>query len=67
VRIDLAVDGDHLVVQVRDDGIGGVDSSPTLGAGLLGMQDRAVALGGTLRVASPPGAGTTVTARLPCR
>ena len=33
--------------------------------GLTGMEERASLLGGTLRVQSKPGGGTTVTAELP--
>jgi signal transduction histidine kinase len=56
-------DGDELCVVVADDGVGGArldDSS-----GLLGLKDRLSALDGELRVDSPPGGGTTLTARLP--
>ena len=42
-----------LRVEVRDDGIGGVDPS---GHGLVGMADRVSALGGQLRVESPKAA-----------
>jgi signal transduction histidine kinase len=67
VRIRVGADGADLVLTVSDDGVGGVDAQAAArGSGLTGMRDRAVALGGTLRVASAPGAGTTVTARLPC-
>jgi signal transduction histidine kinase len=57
------VDG-KLVVSVRDDGVGG--ARPAQGTGLGGMTDRVAALGGSLRVQSPPGRGTVVTAELPC-
>ena len=53
-----------LVVCVRDDGAGG--AAPSAGSGLSGMADRVAALGGRVTVASPPGAGTVVTAELPC-
>jgi signal transduction histidine kinase len=53
-----------LVLRVRDDGLGG--ALPSQGSGLAGMSDRVAALGGTLRVDSPPGRGTVVTAELPC-
>ena len=53
-----------LVVSVRDDGVGGAGSSG--GSGLVGMSDRVAALGGRLRIESEPGAGTLVTAELPC-
>lgn len=61
VRLDLV--GDELVVSVRDDGPGGADGAA--GSGLRGLADRVAATGGELTVASPPGAGTTVVARLP--
>jgi signal transduction histidine kinase len=51
-------------IEVTDDGIGGADDS--LGSGLRGLADRVEALHGSLRVVSPAGAGTTVTAELPC-
>jgi signal transduction histidine kinase len=64
-RIDVrvAVDDGHALVEVRDDGSGGVD--PTRGSGLSGLGDRVSALGGTLEIDSPAGAGTTVRARIP--
>jgi signal transduction histidine kinase len=37
-----------------------------LGTGLRGLADRVAALDGSLRVVSPPGAGTVVTAETPC-
>jgi GAF domain-containing protein len=52
-----------LTVEVRDDGIGGVDA--TRGSGILGLTDRAEALGGTISITSPPHAGTTLSVRLP--
>jgi signal transduction histidine kinase len=52
-----------LSVSVTDDGIGGAD--PEHGSGLLGLADRVAAVGGTLRVESPPGEGTTVVAEIP--
>jgi signal transduction histidine kinase len=52
------------VLEIADDGIGGADESA--GTGLQGLADRVAALGGTLRILSPPGSGTVVTAELPC-
>ena len=52
-----------LVVEIRDDGIGGAD--PTAGTGLLGLADRVAALGGRFQVSSPPAGGTVVTAEMP--
>jgi Signal transduction histidine kinase len=53
------------VIEISDDGIGGAD--PARGSGLRGLADRVEALDGTLRVSSPAGVGTIVTAHLPCR
>ena len=55
----------ELTVQVHDDGPGGADLAR--GTGLTGLQDRVAALGGRLTIESRPGAGTTVTARIPSR
>ena len=57
-------DGEFAVVEVADDGVGGADDSQ--GSGLRGLADRVEALDGRLRVVSPAGAGTVVTAELPC-
>jgi signal transduction histidine kinase len=51
-------------IEVADDGVGGADDAG--GSGLRGLADRVEALHGSLRVVSPPGAGTVVTAELPC-
>ena len=51
-------------VEIADDGVGGADE--TAGTGLQGLADRVAALDGTLRILSPPRAGTVVTAELPC-
>ena len=53
----------RLTVAVRDDGVGGATLAG--GSGLRGLADRVEALGGTLRLESPPGQGTVVTAELP--
>jgi GAF domain-containing protein len=53
-----------LHVEVCDDGVGGADRD---GHGLLGLADRATALGGWLEVESPALGGTRVAARLPLR
>jgi len=55
---------EQLVVTVADDGVGG--AAPWQGTGLTGLTDRVAALGGTLRIDSEPGAGTTLVAELPC-
>jgi signal transduction histidine kinase len=65
-RIDVTVelrDG-RLWVSVRDDGVGGAD--PARGSGLVGLNDRIEAFGGTMTLDSPSGGGTTLVAQLPC-
>jgi signal transduction histidine kinase len=63
VEVRIAVGEEHVTVEVGDDGSGGVD--PARGSGLSGLADRVSALGGTLEIDSPVGAGTTIRARLP--
>jgi signal transduction histidine kinase len=55
----------HLEFTVSDDGDGFDTAKPTHGTGLQGMADRLAAAGGTLRIDSAPGTGTTVTGTLP--
>jgi signal transduction histidine kinase len=57
--------GDRLIVEIRDNGIGGEIVKP--GGGLSGLQDRVASVDGTLSVFSAPAGSTTVTAILPCR
>jgi signal transduction histidine kinase len=52
-----------LDVCIRDDGRGGAE--PARGSGLLGLKDRVEAIGGTLSLHSPPGAGTSLHVELP--
>ncbi|WP_328867233.1 sensor histidine kinase [Streptomyces sp. NBC_00341] len=62
--VGLRRTGGVLRVRVTDDGVGG--AAPAEGHGLLGLADRARAVGGRLTVDSPEGGPTTVTAELPC-
>ena len=59
-------DGDQVVIQVRDDGLGFspelVDGS--LRYGLRGMQERAEMIGADFQITSQPGRGTNVSLRL---
>jgi signal transduction histidine kinase len=63
VQLAAAHDDDVLTLEVRDDGVGGVD--PGQGSGILGLTDRVEALGGTITITSPPRAGTRLAVRLP--
>jgi signal transduction histidine kinase len=64
-KVTVAVDvhGSVLRVIVRDNGVGG--AVPSGGSGLLGLKDRAEAIGGRISLVSPRGGGTTLTAELP--
>ena len=63
VHVDLQASERALRVAVRDDGLGGAD--PARGSGLLGLKDRAEAIGGTISLRSPHGAGTSLQVELP--
>ncbi|MEU4842450.1 GAF domain-containing protein [Nocardia testacea] len=63
VLISAHLDGDWLLLSVTDDGVGG--ACPENGSGLVGLRDRVEAVEGEFTVVSPPGAGTTVSARIP--
>ncbi|NUR93566.1 MAG: two-component sensor histidine kinase, partial [Nonomuraea sp.] len=64
VELRTTVVAGRLVLTIRDDGAGG--ALPSGGTGLRGLSDRVAAQGGRLDVDSRPGAGTTLTAELPC-
>ncbi|HEY3209072.1 MAG TPA: GAF domain-containing sensor histidine kinase [Actinomycetota bacterium] len=63
--VHLREENGALVFEVTDDGVGFDPAARGYGTGLQGMADRLAALGGELVVRSAPGAGTTVTGRLP--
>jgi signal transduction histidine kinase len=63
VRVSVGVENDQAIVEVADDGVGGIDT--TRGSGLQGLEDRVTALGGRLEVSSPAGEGTTIRAVIP--
>ena len=56
---------DRVRLTVRDDGIGFDPGTASTGFGLSGMTERLALVGGTLRVDSAPGAGTSIVAELP--
>ena len=60
--VSLRVEDDAVLLEVADDGRGGVSAN---GNGLAGMRERVAALGGTLDIVSPRGQGTRLTVRVP--
>jgi len=64
VSVNAARRNGDLVISIGDDGVGGASAHG--GSGLVGLSDRVAALGGRLRIDSPVGGGTVVTAELPC-
>jgi PAS domain S-box-containing protein len=65
VRASMDMQDETLVLVVEDDGKGFCESEVGGSLGVLGMQERAAAWGGSVRVSSSPGKGTTVTVRVP--
>jgi signal transduction histidine kinase len=71
VDVELHYTGDELRLRIRDNGpgppSGAAAPGPEHGHGLLGMRERATAVGGELRTAAAPGGGFLVEARLPAK
>jgi signal transduction histidine kinase len=65
VHVDVRARDGSLHVSVRDDGVGGADAGR--GSGLVGLNDRVEALGGTISVSSPVGLGTVLLVELPLK
>jgi signal transduction histidine kinase len=69
VQVSYTVSSHEARLRVADDGVG-FEPGEAPGAqsfGLLGMRERVGSIGGTLTVASLPGRGTAVEARIPLR
>jgi two-component system sensor histidine kinase UhpB len=64
VTVSLGCSGGELVLSVKDNG-SGLPAHVIAGGGLTGMRERAMLIGAALDIASIPGAGVTVTLRLP--
>jgi signal transduction histidine kinase len=66
VNVLLELRGDNLALVVEDDGVGFQSrlKEETM-IGLIGMRERALAVGGTVEVEPTPGGGTTVLACIP--
>lgn len=64
-RVHGRYHSDLLVLDITDDGHGGVD--PEAGSGVTGLADRVTALDGRMRVSSPVGGPTLLHVEVPCR
>ena len=68
IRVHLDMLDRELLLEIHDDGQGILPEKVTDAGslGLLGMRERAAAVGGALQIVGLRGQGTTVTLRLPC-
>jgi two-component system sensor histidine kinase UhpB len=60
ITVSVDAPGDSVVLVVQDDGRGLTDNGSGSGVGLQGMKERALEIGATLEVASPPAGGASV-------
>jgi len=70
VRVSARQEGQpaqHLLLEIKDNGVGMSDRAPAGGHGLANMRARAQAIGATLELSSSPGEGTRVQIALPVR
>jgi PAS domain S-box-containing protein len=66
VTVTLALEGSDWLLSVQDDGIGFDPTADSIsGVGLRGIRERAEIFGGRADFSSTPGAGSTVTVRIP--
>jgi signal transduction histidine kinase len=65
VLVHMSSDADRLVVEIIDDGRGFPGTEDCHGRGILNMGDRIGAVGGSIDIASSPGAGTRVRLTVP--
>lgn len=65
IRLRIAIEDDHLVITIRDDGNGFVVEYAAAGDGLSNLRKRMTDCGGDCRFESVRGKGTTVTLTLP--
>jgi signal transduction histidine kinase len=63
ITVRASVGGNNLDLSISDDGIGGADFGK--GSGLIGLTDRVEALGGRIRIESPPEQGTALDVTIP--
>lgn len=67
-RVELRIEDGEVLAEIRDEGKGFVPErtfGEGRGLGIMGMQERAVMVGGRLDVISQPGEGSCITVRIP--
>jgi signal transduction histidine kinase len=67
VDVEMTYSDDRLRLRIRDNGPGRDPSGPAGGHGVVGMHERAAAVGGNLRVGPAPGGGYLIEAILPAK
>ena len=69
VNIDMFCDENNLTLSIKDDGIGMTDFNDikTKSFGLLGIRERAIILGGNLKIISIPDEGTELVVNVPLK
>ncbi|WFU17628.1 sensor histidine kinase [Bradyrhizobium sp. CB3481] len=65
VQLHIEAKATDIVLTVEDDGKAGSNPEPKTGMGLLGMQERVISLGGTLRFEPRPTGGTRLVVNIP--
>lgn len=65
VRIDLVRDHEAVRLKISDDGVGLATGRTNRGFGLIGMEERVREIGGSMRMRSANGRGTTVEVEVP--
>ena len=65
VRLTARRHAGSVLLEVVDDGMGGVDD--TRGSGIRGLRDRVAAVDGVIEIHSPPGGGTRLSCSIPVR
>ena len=67
VQVELASNGERVLLRIIDDGVGFDVSQQGTGMGLASMRERVRALGGSIDISSSPRAGTLIEVRVPFR
>jgi len=65
ITVNIWTDQNNLHLNITDNGVGFTKENSQSGSGLRNMHERAAILGGTLRINSNPGGGTSVDAVIP--